>query len=298
MCKTKRVSIRGSFIIGLLLICVTLIFIGYLKNRLTSQAVETNRIVTHTYKVITETNALKRTFQNIRINERGYLLTGDRSYMESIGVSTYSFDQRLMKLRILLKDNTEQKRKLDLLKITFDMLIDESVQPLLQYRQPILEDSTFLAEQQEILKLFERSETISKTLEQILNDIESEEYALLEIRQKDVERWSAIDQKVTFLGPVLVIIIAFLSGIGAINRLDTYQRQKEKDQRELREARDRFASIIKGSNLGSWEWDLSDDTIKINDMWAEMLGYTRAELEPPPLIPFPALFTLRTLKGP
>ena len=280
MRKTKRVSIRGSFIIGLLLICVTLIFIGYLKNRLTSQAVETNRIVTHTYKVITETNSLKRTFQNIRINERGYLLTGDRSYMESIGVSTYSFDQRLMKLRILLKDNTEQKRKLDLLKITFDMLIDESVQPLLQYRQPILEDSTFLAEQQEILKLFERSETISKTLEQILNDIESEEYALLEIRQKDVERWSAIDQKVTFLGPVLVIIIAFLSGIGAINRLDAYQRQQEKDQRELREARDRFASIIKGSNLGSWEWDLSDDTIKINDMWAEMLGYTRAELEP------------------
>ncbi|MBN2883551.1 MAG: CHASE3 domain-containing protein, partial [Clostridia bacterium] len=96
MRKSKRVSIRGSFIIGLLLICATLIFIGYLKNRLTSQAIETDRLVTHTYKVITETNALKRTFQNIRINERGYLLTGDRSYMESIGVSTYSFDQRLM----------------------------------------------------------------------------------------------------------------------------------------------------------------------------------------------------------
>ncbi|MDC7229477.1 MAG: PAS domain S-box protein, partial [Sphaerochaetaceae bacterium] len=280
MRKSKRVSIRGSFIIGLLLICATLISIGYMKNRLTSQAVETNRLVTHTYKVITETNALKRTFQNIRINERGYLLTGDRSYMESIGVSTYSFDQRLMKLRILLKENAKQKRRLDILKITFDTLIDESVQPLLQYRQPILEDSTFLAEQEEILKLFERSETISKTLEQILNDIESEEYALLEIRQKDVERWSAIDQKVTFLGPVLVIIIAFLSGIGVINRLDAYQRQQERDQRELREARDRLASIIKGSNLGSWEWNLKDDTIKINDMWAEMLGYTKAELEP------------------
>ncbi len=282
----KRVSIRGSFIIGLLLISVTLISIGYLKNRLTSQAVETNRIVTHTYKVITETNALKRTFQNIRINEHGYLLTGDRSYMERIGVSTYSFDQRLMKLGILLRDEEDQKERLEQLKTTFDTLINESVQPLLQYRHSILENTSFLVENQEILALFERSETISMSLEQILAEVENKEYALLELRQGEVERWSSIDQKVTFLGPVLVIIIAFLSGVRAINRLDTYQRQKERDQRELREARDRFESIIKGSNLGSWEWDLRDDTIKINDMWAKMLGYTKDELEPTTLNTF------------
>ena len=286
MRKIRRVSIRGSFIIGLVLICITIIFIGHLKNRLTSQAIETNRIVTHTYNVITETNALKRTFQNIRINGHGYLLTGDRSYMDSIGVSTYSFDQHLSKLRILLKENTAQKKRLDLVKVTFDTLIDESVQPLLQYRQPISEHASSFASNEEFLRLFERSETISKTLEQILDDIENEEYTLLQMHQREVERWSEIHQKVTFLEPVLIILIAFLSGFGVINRLNNYQRQQEKDQRELREARDQFASIIKSSNLGTWEWDLRDDSIKINDTWAEMLGYTREELEPTSLETF------------
>ena len=286
MRKIRRVSIRGSFIIGLVLICITIIFIGHLKNRLTSQAIETNRIVTHTYNVITETNALKRTFQNIRINGHGYLLTGDRSYMDSIGVCTYSFDQHLSKLRILLKENTAQKKRLDLVKVTFDTLIDESVQPLLQYRQPISEHASSFASNEEFLRLFERSETISKTLEQILDDIENEEYTLLQMHQREVERWSEIHQKVTFLEPVLIILIAFLSGFGVINRLNNYQRQQEKDQRELREARDQFASIIKSSNLGTWEWDLRDDSIKINDTWAEMLGYTREELEPTSLETF------------
>ncbi|MGE4454204.1 MAG: PAS domain S-box protein [Sphaerochaeta sp.] len=282
----KRLSIRGSFIVGLVLICITLIFIGSLKNRLTSQVVETNRLVTHTYKVITETNALKRTFQNIRIQERGYLLSGDRSYLESIGVSTYAFDQHLIKLGILLRENEEQKERLEQLEIMFDTLINESVQPLLQYRQPILENASVLVGNEEILALFERSETISKTLEEILNVIENEEYALLEMRQNEVTRWSEIDQKVTFLGPVLVVLIAFFSGIGAINRLDRYQRQQEQDQKELREARDRLSSTITGSNLGSWEWNLKNNTVEINDIWAEMMGYTKAELGPTTLKTF------------
>jgi diguanylate cyclase (GGDEF)-like protein/PAS domain S-box-containing protein/putative nucleotidyltransferase with HDIG domain len=175
---------------------------------------------------------------------------------------------------------------LDLVKVTFDTLIDESVQPLLQYRQPISEHASSFASNEEFLRLFERSETISKTLEQILDDIENEEYTLLQMHQREVERWSEIHQKVTFLEPVLIILIAFLSGFGVINRLNNYQRQQEKDQRELREARDQFASIIKSSNLGTWEWDLRDDSIKINDTWAEMLGYTREELEPTSLETF------------
>ncbi|MDZ4802948.1 MAG: PAS domain S-box protein, partial [Bryobacteraceae bacterium] len=44
--------------------------------------------------------------------------------------------------------------------------------------------------------------------------------------------------------------------------------------------RHRLASIIEGSNLGSWQWNLQTGEVLINDRWAEMLGYTMQELSP------------------
>ncbi|MCF8516206.1 MAG: PAS domain S-box protein [Rhodobacteraceae bacterium] len=42
----------------------------------------------------------------------------------------------------------------------------------------------------------------------------------------------------------------------------------------------RLAGIIRGAEAGTWEFDLRSNLNRINERWAEMLGYTRAELEP------------------
>ena len=42
----------------------------------------------------------------------------------------------------------------------------------------------------------------------------------------------------------------------------------------------RLQSIISGTGAGTWEWDISQDKVRFNDEWAQMLGYTLAELEP------------------
>ncbi|NLK04823.1 MAG: hypothetical protein GX315_00510, partial [Spirochaetales bacterium] len=91
----KKNSLTRRFVIALILILMALLTIGYIKLSLTEKAIETNRMVNHTYSVITELKTLTRTLQNIRIAERGYLLTGNRIYLQEIGVSTYSFDQHL-----------------------------------------------------------------------------------------------------------------------------------------------------------------------------------------------------------
>ncbi|MDD3057892.1 MAG: CHASE3 domain-containing protein, partial [Sphaerochaeta sp.] len=108
----KKNSLTRRFVIALILILMALLTIGYIKLSLTEKAIETNRMVNHTYSVITELKTLTRTFQNIRIAERGYLLTGDRIYLQEIGVSTYSFDQHLIKLTILTRGHAEQQARL------------------------------------------------------------------------------------------------------------------------------------------------------------------------------------------
>ncbi|TVO55292.1 EAL domain-containing protein [Denitromonas halophila] len=40
----------------------------------------------------------------------------------------------------------------------------------------------------------------------------------------------------------------------------------------------RLEGIIQGTRAGTWEWHIQSGNIVINDLWAEMLGYSRAEL--------------------
>lgn len=42
----------------------------------------------------------------------------------------------------------------------------------------------------------------------------------------------------------------------------------------------RLKSIIEATNVGTWEWNVQTGELHINDRWAEIIGYTKEELEP------------------
>lgn len=48
----------------------------------------------------------------------------------------------------------------------------------------------------------------------------------------------------------------------------------------LREDIQRAGCIIKGANAGTWEWNIQTGAIVCNERWAEIIGYTLAEISP------------------
>ncbi len=48
--------------------------------------------------------------------------------------------------------------------------------------------------------------------------------------------------------------------------------------RALRESEESLQFVLKGSGLGTWDWNLETGKVKRNDYWAEMLGYTPDEV--------------------
>jgi len=49
---------------------------------------------------------------------------------------------------------------------------------------------------------------------------------------------------------------------------------------ELTHSRDNIDNLIKGTGVGTWEWNVQENTVIFNERWAEMLGYTLEELAP------------------
>ena len=51
-------------------------------------------------------------------------------------------------------------------------------------------------------------------------------------------------------------------------------------EERLEEERQRLANIIWGTNVGTWEWNVQTGETRLNERWAEIVGYTLEELEP------------------
>jgi len=61
------------------------------------------------------------------------------------------------------------------------------------------------------------------------------------------------------------------------------KEQNEKlaeSENSLRRQSDRLTDVIKGTNIGTFEWDILSGEIIFNDRWAEMLGYSINDLLP------------------
>ncbi len=67
------------------------------------------------------------------------------------------------------------------------------------------------------------------------------------------------------------------TGILAVIRDITERVSAEETQKKEKQ---RLSSILEGTNVGTWEWNVQTGEIIFNDRWAELIGYTLEELSP------------------
>lgn len=49
---------------------------------------------------------------------------------------------------------------------------------------------------------------------------------------------------------------------------------------QLETEKNRLSAVIKGTDVGSWEWNIQTGEVALNERWAEIVGYNLKELEP------------------
>ena len=61
---------------------------------------------------------------------------------------------------------------------------------------------------------------------------------------------------------------------------DTDITERKLAEEALQEERQRLDGILKGTNVGTWEWNVQTGETFFNDRWAEIIGYTLEEISP------------------
>ena len=108
-------SIGVKMACGYLVAGIFLLVIGVFSYVSVNSIDNTTHLVDHTYQVITSVNQVTATLINAETGERGYVITGDASYLEPYNSAQASLDSEIKTLRDLTSDNPTQQQNIDVL---------------------------------------------------------------------------------------------------------------------------------------------------------------------------------------
>jgi methyl-accepting chemotaxis protein len=119
---TLGTKIGGGFALAL----IAVLILGVLSYRSIQNLIETTQITSHTLDVRYRLSQLLSGLQDAETGQRGYLLTGDETYLEPFQTGSQAVNTNFTEVRRLTSDNPNQQRRL------------EELQPLIQQREEFL----------------------------------------------------------------------------------------------------------------------------------------------------------------
>jgi len=264
--KTKSVVRRklqlafGSAVLALLVV-------GAISYRSMVESSESDLWVRHTEQVLEKLQDLLAAMQTVESNARGYLLTGDESFLETYraGIAKTEKDQSI--LRNLTADNTGQQRRLGTLATLAARKIQLAEQVLNVRRTKGLEAATDAIQKGS-------GKQIMDDFQALIGQMQDEELRLLTLREEDAKQRLTQTKTVLILGTFLGLLIATLAG-WSVQRDNSARALAEEG---LREGEERFRTLANNIPQLAWMADEKGYIFWYNDRWFEYTGTTLEEV--------------------
>ncbi|PPK72577.1 PAS domain S-box-containing protein [Methylobacter tundripaludum] len=160
-----------ALIIPVTVVFFTLFHLAQNKNE------EQRNWIDHSYQVMEQINILFFDIQDAKLGERGFVITGDKSFLEPFSRSLKKIDADLLQLRTLTQDNVNQQQRLN------------EFEPVMRNPLSYLSQTIALRDEQGLQAAVNRVSTktgknLMDRMRVIMGDMSSEERRLLNERTK------------------------------------------------------------------------------------------------------------------
>jgi PAS domain S-box-containing protein len=218
---------------------------------------ERHRWVTHSYQVLNAATALSSNLQGAETGQRGYLLTGDESYLQPFKAALQEEHSVRQTLRSLTGDDPEQQASVHLVDELADAKFDE-LQKIITLRQTVGTEAA-LAEVRT-----DSGKRIMDECREVLRKVEDKEQRLLAHRTQAAEAQAMRMRWVLGLGSGSLMLLLFVAG--AVIERDS--RDRERARKAMRQSEDRFRLALDAAKAGAWEWDLrTNENVWSDELW-------------------------------
>lgn len=179
--------------------------------------------IDHTNAVISKLYQLDIMVRDLDIMERGYMLTGDSSYLTEIASIQKNIHPSTQALRNLVDDNKQQLELLTQLRATLALRINAIKQNLDHFKRPVREN---------LPQYFYEGKTLKEQSAQYISRMHHNEYQLLQDRYNQKKSSERIAQSVVQMLIITLFIITIFLFIVLIREI--YIRKKFQEELQKR----------------------------------------------------------------
>jgi len=208
-----------TFILSLILTVTILIGLSWLSHRFVINQKVAMQWETQSYRVINEFSELLSSLKDLETGERGFIITGDRKYLEPYTRGLSVVNRHLSNLRQLTSDNPAQQQRIN------------SIAPLIKLKQSVLYEAIKLRSAEgfqsasEVVKAGLGRKTMDSILE-IADQAIGEERRLLQIRSEQEGKYSHRVVHALVFGDIFNAMV-LLALIAILLRENTRRRKTE-----------------------------------------------------------------------
>jgi signal transduction histidine kinase/CHASE3 domain sensor protein len=264
-----RAKLETKIAAGALLTVLVIGAVCVLSYQRVREANETSRMVAHTYEALTQLNAAVGTLTDAEAGVRGYLLTGQTSYLGRQERNFIVAHASLQYLAALIHDNPVQQTRLASLRQKFDEKIAFLKEAIELRRSGGVEPAQLLFESG-------RGRETMQDVRQIASAMEKTERELLGQRQRRAAESAANTVTIVVIAGLLDALLLALAVITIRREMHARQQLEE----ELRRDAERLTAVVNTqSQIVQTELDLNRVMQIVTERAQELTGAMGASID-------------------
>ncbi len=206
-----NLNVGKKIAIGYAVALMLFLIVGVITFRNTTMLVQTSDWVSHTYEVIEHVKTVRSELKDLETGQRGFLLTGQNSYLEPYISGKIELSDAMQDLREKTMDNQSQQRRLDLLEPIIEQKINELEKAINIRKEKGFEDALAVVST-------DVGKQIMDELRRMTYEIENAERELLSQRHLDSRNKAEASQVLTiFFVTISIIALTIIGTIIAQN---------------------------------------------------------------------------------